>query len=89
MITLTHAQLELLSGFIDTIKSPQSYPLNSQFADLKASFHNRVTRSKLVYSITLRYPTTQVDDSDIHWIIKNAMPTTAQLSEFYSAKGLV
>lgn len=88
MFTLTHTQLERLSAFVDGIKGINSYPYAQQFSEIKTDLRNKVTQSKMIFAITLHYPTTQIDCSVIHWIIRHALPSQEQLDAFRAEMGI-
>lgn len=89
MFALTHTQLERLSAFVDGIEGINSYPYAQQLDSFKSDLNNKVTESKMIFAITLRYPTTQIESSVIHWVIKHARPTQEQLNAFYSEQGII
>ena len=59
MLTISHEQLETIVAFLAT------RPYTPRLESLLAYFKSRLVESKAIFAVTLKYPTTSVDNKDV------------------------
>lgn len=85
MFVLTHNSLENLKEWFDTTPIPKGK--YDEHSKINRYLSQLVVESKFIYSITLRYPTTNVDRDAINWMIKNTLPSPTDLAKFHETLG--
>lgn len=88
MYNLTFTSLERLHKLYLTVNI-EKYPssVQSTIEHQKRTLGNMVTEAKMLYAVTLRYPTITIDPKFINTVIKVIKPSQDQLAELYDSFG--
>lgn len=86
MYQITFTSLERLLNYLNSIPK-DARNRNTMSSVEHTAIVKRLTSMKaeatVLYSLTLRYPIISVHPSEIKWIIKNALPTQAEILKFH------
>lgn len=86
MLTISHEQLETIVAFLET------RPDTPRLESLRLFFKSRLVESKAIFAVTLKYPTTYVDNKDIlKLFVVEALSKTSQeeMQAFYKKMSAV
>lgn len=86
-VTLTHNQLQNICEYLQWLSEDKKIYVHH---DDKKVFDDALNESKMIYSITLRYPSTQIRDLDISCLVKKYRFDNPMLQEeWFKKAGLI